>query len=64
MNFNMIFVFVALILAISLGQSEAGLFGKIGETFDLIPESILNIKTQVLSGGQKEVANVAATARV
>lgn len=31
MNFNRIFVFVALILAISLGQSEAGWFKKIRE---------------------------------
>lgn len=31
MNFNKIFVFVALILAISLRQSEAGLFQKIGD---------------------------------
>jgi len=31
MNFNKIFVFVALILAISLGQSEAGWLKKIGK---------------------------------
>jgi len=31
MNFNLIFVFVALILAISLGQSEAGWLKKIGK---------------------------------
>jgi len=31
MNFNQIFVFVALILAISLGQSEAGWLKKIGK---------------------------------
>lgn len=31
MNFNKIFVFVALILAISLGQSDAGWLKKIGK---------------------------------
>jgi len=37
MNFNKIFVFVALILAISLGNSEAGWLRKLGKKIVWIP---------------------------
>jgi len=37
MNFNKIFVFVALILMISLGKSEAGWLRKLGKKIVSIP---------------------------
>nr|BAA28722.1 cecropin B [Drosophila melanogaster] len=62
MNFNKIFVFVALILAISLGNSEAGWLRKLGKKIERIGQHTRDASIQVL-GIAQQVANVAATAR-
>ncbi|KAH8281029.1 hypothetical protein KR054_007250 [Drosophila jambulina] len=62
MNFNKIFVFVALILAISLGQSEAGWLKKLGKRIERIGQHTRDASIQVL-GIAQQAANVAATAR-
>ncbi|EDW99084.1 cecropin-B [Drosophila yakuba] len=62
MNFNKIFVFVALILAISLGSSEAGWLRKLGKKIERIGQHTRDATIQVL-GIAQQAANVAATAR-
>ncbi|KAH8246955.1 hypothetical protein KR032_005044 [Drosophila birchii] len=62
MNFNKIFVFVALILAISLGQSEAGWLRKLGKRIERIGQHTRDATIQVI-GIAQQAANVAATAR-
>nr|NP_524590.1 cecropin B [Drosophila melanogaster]P14956.1 RecName: Full=Cecropin-B; Flags: Precursor [Drosophila melanogaster]AAB82503.1 cecropin B [Drosophila mauritiana]AAB82491.1 cecropin B [Drosophila melanogaster]AAB82492.1 cecropin B [Drosophila melanogaster]AAB82494.1 cecropin B [Drosophila melanogaster]AAB82497.1 cecropin B [Drosophila melanogaster] len=62
MNFNKIFVFVALILAISLGNSEAGWLRKLGKKIERIGQHTRDASIQVL-GIAQQAANVAATAR-
>ncbi|EDV53089.1 cecropin-B [Drosophila erecta] len=62
MNFNKIFVFVALILAISLGNSEAGWLRKLGKKIERIGQHTRDATIQVL-GIAQQAANVAATAR-
>ncbi|EDW53499.1 cecropin-B [Drosophila sechellia] len=62
MNFNKIFVFVALILAISLGNTEAGWLRKLGKKIERIGQHTRDASIQVL-GIAQQAANVAATAR-
>ncbi|KAL7728086.1 hypothetical protein ACLKA6_002233 [Drosophila palustris] len=62
MNFHKIFIFVALILAISLGQSEAGWLKKIGKKIERIGQHTRDATIQGL-GIAQQAANVAATAR-
>nr|AAB82495.1 cecropin B [Drosophila melanogaster] len=62
MNFNKIFVFVAIILAISLGNSEAGWLRKLGKKIERIGQHTRDASIQVL-GIAQQAANVAATAR-
>ncbi|XP_016985707.1 cecropin-2-like [Drosophila rhopaloa] len=62
MNFYKIFVFVALILAISIGQSDAGLLKKIGKKLERVAQHTRDATLQGLEIAQK-AANVAATAR-
>ncbi|KAH8382840.1 hypothetical protein KR009_005518 [Drosophila setifemur] len=62
MNFTKIFVFVALILAISLGQSEAGWLKKLGKRIERIGQHTRDATIQVV-GIAQQAANVAATAR-
>nr|AAB82496.1 cecropin B [Drosophila melanogaster]AAB82498.1 cecropin B [Drosophila melanogaster]AAB82499.1 cecropin B [Drosophila melanogaster]AAB82500.1 cecropin B [Drosophila melanogaster]AAB82501.1 cecropin B [Drosophila melanogaster] len=62
MNFNKIFVFVALILAISLGNSEAGWLRKLGKKIERIGQHTRDASIQVL-GIAQQAANVAGTAR-
>nr|AAB82493.1 cecropin B [Drosophila melanogaster]BAA28735.1 cecropin B [Drosophila melanogaster]CAA76453.1 cecropin B [Drosophila melanogaster]CAA76481.1 cecropin B [Drosophila melanogaster] len=62
MNFNKIFVFLALILAISLGNSEAGWLRKLGKKIERIGQHTRDASIQVL-GIAQQAANVAATAR-
>ncbi|KAH8310085.1 hypothetical protein KR067_006169 [Drosophila pandora] len=62
MNFNLIFVFVALIMAISLGQSEAGWLKKIGKKIERVGQHTRDATIQTL-GIAQQAANVAATAR-
>ncbi|XP_017131036.1 cecropin-C [Drosophila elegans] len=62
MNFNKIFVFVALILAITLGHSEAGWLKKLGKRLERIGQHTRDATIQVV-GIAQQAANVAATAR-
>ncbi|XP_023176533.1 cecropin-1/3-like [Drosophila hydei] len=62
MNFYKIFIFVALILAISMGQSEAGWLKKIGKKIERIGQHTRDATIQAL-GIAQQAANVAATAR-
>ncbi|KAH8310107.1 hypothetical protein KR067_013485 [Drosophila pandora] len=62
MNFNLIFVFVALIMALSLGQSEAGWLKKIGKKIERVGQHTRDATIQTL-GIAQQAANVAATAR-
>ncbi|BFF90081.1 cecropin-C [Drosophila madeirensis] len=62
MNFYKIFVFVALILAISVGQSEAGWLKKLGKRLERVGQHTRDATIQVV-GIAQQAANVAATAR-
>ncbi|EDW59218.2 Cec2A [Drosophila virilis] len=62
MNFYKVFIFVALILAISLGQSEAGWLKKIGKKIERVGQHTRDATIQGL-GIAQQAANVAATAR-
>nr|AAB82514.1 cecropin C [Drosophila melanogaster] len=62
MNFYKIFVFVALILAISIGHSEAGGWKKLGKRIERIGQHTRDATIQGL-GIAQQAANVAATAR-
>ncbi|KRG01066.1 cecropin-2 [Drosophila mojavensis] len=62
MNFYKIFTFVALILAISMGQSEAGWLKKIGKKIERVGQHTRDATIQGL-GIAQQAANVAATAR-
>ncbi|KAH8278568.1 hypothetical protein KR018_005324 [Drosophila ironensis] len=62
MNFKTIFVFIALILLISVGQSEAGWLRKLGKKIERIGQHTRDASIQVL-GIAQQAANVAATAR-
>ncbi|XP_017058154.1 cecropin-C-like [Drosophila ficusphila] len=62
MNFYKIFVFVALILAISVGQSEAGWLKKLGKRIERVGQHTRDATIQTI-GIAQQAANVAATAR-
>ncbi|XP_002136942.1 cecropin-C-like [Drosophila miranda] len=62
MNFYKIFIFVALILAISVGQSEAGWLKKLGKRLERVGQHTRDATIQVV-GIAQQAANVAATAR-
>nr|BAA28742.1 cecropin A2 [Drosophila melanogaster] len=62
MNLYNIFVFVALILAITIGQSEAGWLKKIGKKIERVGQHTRDATIQGL-GIPQQAANVAATAR-
>uniref|UniRef100_A0A6P4E1Z9 Cecropin-C-like n=1 Tax=Drosophila rhopaloa TaxID=1041015 RepID=A0A6P4E1Z9_DRORH len=62
MNFNKIFVFVAFILAISFGHSEANWLKKLGKRIERIGQNTRDATIQVI-GIAQQAANVAATAR-
>ncbi|KAH8311907.1 hypothetical protein KR044_008551 [Drosophila immigrans] len=62
MNFNKIFVFVALILAISLGQSEAGWLKKLSKRIERIGQHTRDATIQTL-GIAQEAATVVATVK-
>ncbi|KAI8119611.1 Sarcotoxin-1B [Lucilia cuprina] len=63
MNFNKVFIFVALILAVFAGQSQAGWLKKIGKKIERVGQHTRDATIQVL-GVAQQAANVAATARV
>ncbi|XP_034116331.1 cecropin-C-like [Drosophila sulfurigaster albostrigata] len=60
MNFYKIFVFVALILAISVGQSEAGWLKKLGKRIERIGQHTRDATIQTL-GIAQQAATVVAT---
>ncbi|XP_023305702.1 sarcotoxin-1B [Lucilia cuprina] len=62
MNFNKVFIFVALILAVFAGQSQAGWLKKIGKKIERVGQHTRDATIQVL-GVAQQAANVAATAR-
>nr|P08376.2 RecName: Full=Sarcotoxin-1B; AltName: Full=Sarcotoxin IB; Flags: Precursor [Sarcophaga peregrina]CAB57824.1 sacrotoxin IB [Sarcophaga peregrina] len=62
MNFNKVFIFVALILAVFAGQSQAGWLKKIGKKIERVGQHTRDATIQVI-GVAQQAANVAATAR-
>ncbi|XP_060647601.1 cecropin-C-like [Drosophila nasuta] len=60
MNFYKIFAFVALILAISVGQSEAGWLKKLGKRIERIGQHTRDATIQTL-GIAQQAATVVAT---
>nr|P08375.1 RecName: Full=Sarcotoxin-1A; AltName: Full=Sarcotoxin IA; Flags: Precursor [Sarcophaga peregrina]AAA29988.1 sarcotoxin IA [Sarcophaga peregrina] len=62
MNFQNIFIFVALILAVFAGQSQAGWLKKIGKKIERVGQHTRDATIQGL-GIAQQAANVAATAR-
>nr|AGL51121.1 cecropin A [Chrysomya megacephala] len=62
MNFNNLFIFVALILAVFAGQSQAGWLKKIGKKIERVGQNTRDATIQVI-GVAQQAANVAATVR-
>uniref|UniRef100_A0A240SX60 Cecropin n=1 Tax=Glossina pallidipes TaxID=7398 RepID=A0A240SX60_GLOPL len=62
MNFYKIFVFIALILALSISQSEAGWLKKIGKKIERVGQNTRDATVKGLEVAQ-QAANVAATVR-
>ncbi|XP_034116330.1 cecropin-C-like [Drosophila albomicans] len=62
MNFCKIFVFVALIMAISVGQSEAGWLKKLGKRIERIGQHTRDATIQTL-GIAQQAATVVATVK-
>ncbi|XP_065371402.1 sarcotoxin-1A [Calliphora vicina] len=62
MNFHKVFIFVALILAVFAGQSQAGWLKKIGKKIERVGQHTRDATIQGLAVAQ-QAANVAATAR-
>nr|QQV39148.1 cecropin A-like 7 [Musca domestica] len=60
MNFNKLFVFVALVLAVFVGHSEAGWSKKIGKKIERIGQHTRDATIQAI-GVAQQAANVAAT---
>nr|ABB17292.1 cecropin [Musca domestica] len=60
MNFNKVFVFVALVLAVCIGQSEAGWLKKIGKKIERVGQHTRDATIQTIAVAQ-QAANVAAT---
>ncbi|XP_073816875.1 sarcotoxin-1B [Musca autumnalis] len=60
MNFNKLFVFVAFVLAVFVGHSEAGWLKKIGKKIERVGQHTRDATIQVI-GVAQQAANVAAT---
>ncbi|XP_061388367.1 sarcotoxin-1C-like [Musca vetustissima] len=61
MNFNKLFVFIALVLAaVCIGQSEAGWLKKIGKKIERVGQHTRDATIQTI-GVAQQAANVAAT---
>ncbi|XP_054736852.1 cecropin-1-like [Anastrepha obliqua] len=62
MNFNKVFIFLAVMIAIFAGQTEAGWLKKIGKKIERVGQHTRDATIQGLAVAQ-QAANVAATAR-
>ncbi|XP_053947428.1 sarcotoxin-1C [Anastrepha ludens] len=62
MNFNKAFIFLAVVIAIFAGQTEAGWLKKIGKKIERVGQHTRDATIQGL-GIAQQAANVAATAR-
>ncbi|XP_053947427.1 cecropin-1-like [Anastrepha ludens] len=62
MNFNKVFIFLAVVIAIFAGQTEAGWLKKIGKKIERVGQHTRDATIQGL-GIAQQAANVAATAR-
>ncbi|XP_017472752.1 PREDICTED: sarcotoxin-1C-like [Rhagoletis zephyria] len=62
MNFNKVFIFFAVLIAIFAGQTEAGWLKKIGKKIERVGQHTRDATIQGL-GVAQQAANVAATAR-
>ncbi|XP_017472753.1 PREDICTED: sarcotoxin-1C [Rhagoletis zephyria] len=62
MNFNKVFLFLAVLIAIFAGQTEAGWLKKIGKKIERVGQHTRDATIQGL-GVAQQAANVAATAR-
>ncbi|XP_053954670.1 cecropin-1 [Anastrepha ludens] len=62
MNFNKVFIFLAVVIAIFAGQTEAGWLKKIGKKIERVGQHTRDATIQGLAVAQ-QAANVAATAR-
>ncbi|XP_054736839.1 sarcotoxin-1B [Anastrepha obliqua] len=62
MNFNKVFIFLAVMIAVFAGQSEAGWLKKIGKKIERVGQHTRDATIQGL-GIAQQAANVAATAR-
>ncbi|XP_036322709.1 cecropin-1-like [Rhagoletis pomonella] len=62
MNFNKVFIFLAVLIAIFAGQTEAGWLKKIGKKIERVGQHTRDATIQGL-GVAQQAANVAATAR-
>nr|QQV39149.1 cecropin A-like 8 [Musca domestica] len=60
MNFNKLFAVVVLVLAVCLGQSEAGWLGGFGKRIERVGQHTRDATIQVI-GVAQQAANVAAT---
>ncbi|XP_018802834.1 PREDICTED: cecropin-1-like [Bactrocera latifrons] len=62
MNFNKVFIFFAVMIAIFAGQAEAGWLKKIGKKIERVGQHTRDAAIQGIAVAQ-QAANVAATAR-
>ncbi|CAD6992222.1 cecropin-1 [Ceratitis capitata] len=62
MNFNKVFILVAIVIAIFAGQTEAGWLKKIGKKIERVGQHTRDATIQTIAVAQ-QAANVAATAR-
>ncbi|TMW52737.1 hypothetical protein DOY81_002187 [Sarcophaga bullata] len=60
MNFNKVFVFLAVLLVAFMGQSEAGWLRKIGKKIERVGQHTRDATIQTIAVAQ-QAANVAAT---
>lgn len=62
MNFNKVFIFLAVVITIFAGQTEAGWLKKIGKKVERVGQHTRDAAVQGIAVAQ-QAANVAATAR-
>ncbi|XP_011178181.2 cecropin-1-like [Zeugodacus cucurbitae] len=62
MNFNKVFIFLAVVIVIFAGQTEAGWLKKIGKKVERVGQHTRDAAVQGIAVAQ-QAANVAATAR-
>ncbi|XP_075150339.1 sarcotoxin-1B [Haematobia irritans] len=62
MNFNNVFIFVALVLAVFIGQGEAGWLKKVGKKIERVGQHTRDAAIQTI-GIAQQAANVAATVK-